>query len=86
MKKEFDQLLATLATERDEINLQMHLASMEVKEEFSHADEKWEQIKEKAGEIADDSVETTDEFIVAAKIAGEELMEAYQRITKRIKD
>ena len=84
MQQEFNQLLEKLATERDEINLQLHLASMEAKEEFSHADEKWEQIKQKASEIADDSIETSDEVIKLAKIAGDELMEAYQRITKRL--
>lgn len=86
MKLEFDQLLEKLTAERDEINLKLHLASMEAKDEFSLAEEKWEQVKQKAGEIADDSVETTDEFIGAAKVVGEELVEAYQRIAKRISD
>ena len=34
MKQEFDALLEKLKTERDEMQLKMHLASMEVKEEF----------------------------------------------------
>ena len=86
MKEQFEQLLEKLTAERDEINLQLHLASMEVKDEFSASEGVWEQVKQKASEIADDSVETTDEFIVAAKVIGEELGEAYQRITKRIED
>lgn len=86
MKQEFDQLLEKLSAQRDEVNLQLHLASMEAKNEFSQAEEKWEQVKQKASEIADDSVETTDEFISAAKVVGEELIEAYQRIAKRISD
>ncbi len=85
MKQEFDNLLAKLATERDEINLQIHLASMEAKEEFGDAEKLWEQVKQKASDIADDSVETTDEFMSGAKVIGEELAEAYQRIAKRIK-
>lgn len=86
MKQEFDALLEKLKTERDEMQLKMHLASMEVKEEFSEAEEKWQYVKQKASEIADDSVETTDDFIASAKVVGEELKEAYQRIAKRIKD
>jgi hypothetical protein len=35
--QEFDALLEKLKTERDEMQLKMHLASMEVKEEFSEA-------------------------------------------------
>ena len=86
MKQEIDKLLAKLGTERDEINLKLHLASMEAKEEFAEAEEKWNVVKQKASDIADDSVETTDEFISAAKVVGEELKEAYQRIAKRIKE
>jgi len=86
MKQEFDALLEKLKTERDEMQLKMHLASMEVKEEFSEAEEKWDVVKRKANEIADDSVETTDDFIAAAKVVGEELKDAYQRIATRIKD
>ena len=59
---------------------------MEIKDEFSDSEGLWEQVKQKASEIADDSVETTDEFIAAAKVVGEELGETYQRIVKRLKD
>jgi len=86
MKQEFDALLNKLNTERDQIKLQLHLASMEVKEEFADVEKKWEQVKLKAEEIADESVETTDEFISAAKVVGEELVDAYHRIAKRIKE
>lgn len=85
MKQEFEDLMAKLTAQRDEANLQLHLASMEVKEEFENADKTWEQVKQKASDIADDSVETSDEFISAAKVVGEELTDAYQRIAKRIK-
>ena len=85
MKQEFDKLMAKLIAERDEVNLKLHLASMEIKEEFEGTELIWEQIKQKASDIADDSVETTDEFIGATKIIGEELTEAYQRIAERIK-
>ena len=84
MKQEFDELLEKLNAVRDEANLKLHLASMEAKDEFSQAEETWEQVKQKASEIADDSVETTDEFIGAAKVVGEELAEAYHRILGRI--
>ena len=85
MKQEFEDLMAKLTTQRDEANLQLHLASMEVKEEFENADQTWEQVKKKASDIADDSVETSDEFISAAKVVGEELTDAYKRIASRIK-
>ncbi len=86
IKIEFDDLLEKLKTERDEIMLKLHLASMEAKEEIEEANKQWEALKIKAAEIADDSIETSDEFIAKAKIVGEELKEAYSRISKRLAD
>ena len=84
MKEEFDKLVEKLKTERDEINLKMHLASMDAREEFAEAEKKWGQIRVKASEIADDAVETSEEYIAKAKIVGEELKETYNRIAKRL--
>ena len=84
MKIEFDNLLEKLKVERDELKLKLHLASMEAKEEFEEADKHWDTLKNKAAEIADDSKETSEEFIAKAKIVGEELKDAYSRISKRL--
>ena len=86
MKIEFDNLLEKLKVERDELKLKLHLASMEAKEEFEEADKHWDTLKNKAAEIADDSKETSEEYIAKAKIVGEELKEAYSRISKRLAD
>ena len=86
IKIEFDSLLEKLKSERDELKLKLHLATMEAKEEFEEADKHWDTLKNKAAEIADDSKETSEEFIAKAKIVGEELKEAYDRISKRLTD
>jgi hypothetical protein len=86
IKEDFENLLDKLQVERDEINLKLHLASMEAKQEFEGAEQQWQRLKIKAAEIADDSVETSEEFIAKAKIIGEELKEAYQRVAKRLAD
>jgi hypothetical protein len=57
---------------------------MEAKEEFEEADRHWDALKIKAAEIADESKETSEEFIAKAKIVGEELRDAYERISKRL--
>ncbi|WP_020564813.1 hypothetical protein [Methylosarcina fibrata] len=84
VKQDFEKLIEKLKTERDEISLKLHLASMEAKEEFDAAESQWSQIRQKAADIADDTVETSDEYIAKAKIIGEELKEAYSRIAKRL--
>ncbi|MDD2659206.1 MAG: hypothetical protein PHY54_05920 [Methylococcales bacterium] len=86
IKTEFDNLLEKLKVERDEIALKLHLASMEAREEFEEADKHWDALKNKAAEIADESKETSDEYIAKAKIIGEELKNAYSRISKRLSD
>lgn len=86
IKNEFDNLLEKLKSERDELKLKLHLASLEAKEEFEEAEKNWNTLKIKAAEIADDSKETSEEFIAKAKIVGEELKDAYSRISKRLTD
>ncbi len=84
IKEDFENLLGKLQTERDEINLKMHLASMEARQEFEEAEKEWGRLKVKASEIADDSIETSEEFIANANIIGEELKQTYNRIKERL--
>ncbi|MFT7052698.1 MAG: hypothetical protein ACJAU1_000248 [Psychromonas sp.] len=85
MKEDFDKLVDKLKAERDELKLKMHLGSMEAKAEFAEAEKKWRKVKIKASEISDDAVDTSEEYINKAKVVGEELKEAYSRISKRLK-
>jgi len=84
VKEDFEDLLDKLQVERDEINLKLHLASMEAKQEFEEAEKEWQRLKVKAAEVADESVDTSEEFIAKAKIVAEELKDAYYRIGKRL--
>ena len=86
VNEEFDNLVEKLKTERDEIKVKMHLASMEAKEEFSEAEVKWQQVKVKMAEIADDAVDTSEEYIAKAKSVGDELKDTYSRIIKRFSE
>ena len=83
---EFEKLSEKLKQQRDEINLQLHLATMEAKQDWDQAEEKWESMKTKIADIGDDAKETGEDFIHASITVGEELSLAYDRIIKRIKD
>jgi len=83
-KQEFSSLVETLKTERDELKLKLHLASMEAKEEFDGMDEKWDEVVAKASELADDSKEVTEEALAKAKVVAEEVKAGYQRIAARL--
>lgn len=84
IQNEFENLLGKLNTEREQLQLKLHLAGLEAKDEFEQAEQRWREIKQKALEIADDSIETSEDVIAKAKIVGEELKETYQRIAKRL--
>jgi len=86
VKNEFESLLGNLESVREELQLQLHLASMDAKDEFEAAENQWQQIKSKASEIADDSIETSEDYIAKAKIVGEELKAAYQRVAARLSE
>lgn len=86
IREEFDKLVEKLKAEREKINLQVHLASMDAKKEFAEAEDKWDKVKEKASKIADEAVDTSEEYIAKAKIVGEELKETYKRISKRLSE
>lgn len=86
LQADFENLISKLNVEREQLQLKLHLAGMEAKDEFDSAEKTWQMIKHKASEIADESIETSEDFIAKAKIVGEELRESYNRISKRLSE
>ncbi len=84
IKKEFDELTDVLKQQRDEIEVQLHLAGMEAKEEWNKAEKIREQFFEKLGVINDDTKEISNDLIHATKVIGDELKETYNRISERL--
>ena len=84
--EDLEKLTTTLKQQRDEINLQLHLASMEVKDEWEYAEKDWEEFMEKITDITDEAKETGEEFLDATRAIAEELTLAYDRIKERLKD
>jgi len=85
IKKEIDELTNTLKQQRDEIEVQIHLASMDAKDEWHKGEERWGEFVDALGVISDDNKEASAELIHAAKIIGDELKETYSRISERLK-
>lgn len=76
---DFESLKAELQRARDEIKLKLHLASMEVKEEFDGLEQKWQAFSERA-----EMNKSADGLGTALSSLGEELKRAYQRIRKAL--
>ncbi len=84
IKEEFEKMTESLKKQRDELAVKAHLAEMEAKDEWEKAEKQWDKFSAKANEIFDETVETSEEVVAAAKVIGEELKEAYQRIKARL--
>lgn len=82
--KEFDELVDTLKQQRGELHLQIHLASMEAKQEWENSEKSWGKFVDNLGVITDETKETSAELIQTTKVIGDELKEAYKRISERL--
>jgi len=57
-KSEFEKLFETLARQRDELILQLHLGKAEAKDALEELEKKWEALKDDAEETFDENVVT----------------------------
>lgn len=84
----FDELMAELRQKRDELRLQIHLGSKEVKDEWNELEEKLDEFSGKAKQFADEAKlkETGEGLGDALSKLGEELKLGYRRIRKALND
>ncbi|EIC28531.1 MULTISPECIES: hypothetical protein [Methylomicrobium] len=82
--EELGKLSDTLKQQRDEIRLQIHLATADLKDDWEESEREWGHFKDKLAEIIDESKETTAEFVEKTRIVGEELKVAYKNIQRRL--
>lgn len=74
-----DDLIEHLKQERDELALKMHLASMELKDEWEALEGKWEEFSSHAG-----LNKTADGVESALELLGDELKKGYQRLKRAL--
>ena len=78
---DIEKLVEELKQKRDELRVQMHLASKEAKDEWDEIEDKWDDFSRKA------NLEATGEGLGdALEKLGEELKLGYQRIRNALKD
>ena len=82
------ELLDELKQKRDELRLQMHLASREAKDEWEELEEKMEDFSGKAKRFVDDAKlkETGEGLGDALGKVGHEIKLGYERLKKAMKD
>ncbi|MDX1403578.1 MAG: hypothetical protein R3192_03525 [Woeseiaceae bacterium] len=85
---DIDDILEDLKQRRDELRVQMNLASKEIREDWEELEEKMDDFKRQAKQFAADAkLKQTGEGIGDALVdLGRELKEGYKRIRDALRD
>lgn len=75
-----------LKQQRDELRVQLHLASMEVKDEWEELEGKWENLVAKKDQVKHDLEPTVADAKVAWMMLKDEIKEGYRTIRDRLAD
>jgi len=79
-KSALNQVVQDLKQMRDELEVQLHLASADARDEFAELEKKWEQLRAKAEVVGDVAGEAADSVGDAVNLVADELKKGYQRI------
>jgi hypothetical protein len=80
----YKSVIDTLKAERDELNVKIHLASMEVRDEWVEIEKTWDHAQSKAHQLGKASGQSAHQLGEAFSILGDELAEAYRRLKKTL--
>ena len=83
-RDDLKKMVDDLTRQRDEINLKLHLAKAEVRDEWDKLEPKWEEVKGKMGTVSEAASQTTESVTTAAGILVDEIKEGYERIKKAL--
>ena len=80
----FENVAKQLKIDRDELNLQIHLAEAEVRIEWQEIETKWQHFVATGKRMGEATGESSKEIDSALELLGEELKNAYKKIKKSI--
>ncbi len=78
------KMMADLTQQRDEINLQLHLAKAEVRDEWDKLEPKWEEVKGKIATVSEVASQTAESVTATAGLLADEIKAGYERIKKAL--
>lgn len=81
-----DKLIHELRQERDELKVQMHLASMELKEEWGSLTDRLDALNHRYEPLKEAVEETADDVWESMKFVGCEIREGFKRIRKSLSE
>jgi ribosome recycling factor len=85
-RKKLDDLVTTVRKERDELKLQIHLASLDAKDEYERLSKKCDQLADEYQPVTEAVEKTADNVVSALGMVADELKLGFQRVRKAIRD
>jgi len=79
---DIDSIIESLKQQKDEIRLQIHLASAETRDELSRLEKKLEELTAKADVFRKETGDASANVIEAAKLVADEVKHGFERIRK----
>lgn len=76
--------ISSLKQQRDELRLHLHLAGLEVKEEWDALDSKWRSLNDHFEPLKSAVGETSKDLLASMLLVAGELKSGYQRIGKAL--
>jgi hypothetical protein len=82
--EELEKLKEGLIQQRDELRLKAGLAKLEAREEWEKVEEKVDHLLAKFETFGDEASEASEDALDKAKLVGEEIKAAYERIKAKL--
>jgi len=84
VKKRIDDMLNDIKQERDELQVKLNLAKLEVGDEWKKLEKKLTKLEAKAKELGSVTAESSQNIGAAAKLLGEEIRDGFKEIGKHL--
>lgn len=81
-KIRLEDIIDTLRQERDELNLQLHLAKAEVKQEWEELEKKWDNLEQRFDSFGNEAKASAGEVAASLRQVAADLDRAYKRLKK----
>jgi thioesterase domain-containing protein len=83
-REELQRLIEQLQVERDQINVKLHLAKAELRDEWAKVERQWDGFRQKSERVFQQFDHVEVEVKTTLKQLGEELKESYRRIRRQL--
>jgi hypothetical protein len=84
IEDDLEDVIEKLKEERDELRVRIHLANMEMRDEWEELEKKWDQFVVKSGQVRTEVEPTVQEIKSALSLLGEEIAKGYRKIKDAI--